>query len=41
MAVSPTGDRIYVTDGAPTAKVHVFDKDGKQIATITMPKRPR
>ena len=37
VAVSPTGDRIYVTDGAPTAKVHVFDKDGKQVATITMP----
>ncbi len=37
VAVSATGDRIYVTDGGPTAKVHVFDKDGKQLAAMAMP----
>jgi tripartite motif-containing protein 71 len=35
VAVSPTGDRIYVTEENAPRLVHVYDHAGKQIGTLT------
>jgi DNA-binding beta-propeller fold protein YncE len=37
VAVSPTGDRIYVTEEAGKQLVHVYDHAGKQVATLAPP----
>ena len=37
VAVSPSGDRIYVSDSGTSFTVHVFDKDGKQLRTLALP----
>jgi DNA-binding beta-propeller fold protein YncE len=37
VAVSPTGDRIYVTESAGKQLVHVYDHTGKQVATMAPP----
>jgi DNA-binding beta-propeller fold protein YncE len=38
VAVSPTGDRVYVTEENAPRLVHVYDKSGKQVGTLTPPK---
>jgi tripartite motif-containing protein 71 len=38
VAVTPTGDRIYVTEENAARLVHVYDKSGKQVGTLTPPK---
>jgi tripartite motif-containing protein 71 len=38
VAVSPTGDRVYVTEDNAPRLVHVYDHTGKQIGTLTPPK---
>jgi tripartite motif-containing protein 71 len=38
VAVSPTGDRIYVTEENAARVVHVYDKSGKQVGTLAPPK---
>jgi DNA-binding beta-propeller fold protein YncE len=37
VAVTPSGDRIYVTEEAGKQLVHVYDHAGKQVATLTPP----
>ena len=37
VAVSPTGDRIYVTEENAPYVVHVYDKSGKQVGTLAPP----
>ena len=37
VAVSPTGDRIYVTEENAPHLVHVYDHSGKQVATLAPP----
>jgi len=37
VAVSPSGDRIYVTEEAGQNLVHVYDHTGKQVATLKPP----
>jgi DNA-binding beta-propeller fold protein YncE len=38
VAVTPTGDRIYVTEENAARLVHVYDKSGKQVGTLIPPK---
>jgi DNA-binding beta-propeller fold protein YncE len=38
VAVTPTGDRIYVTESNGPRLVHVYDKTGKQVGTLNPPK---
>jgi DNA-binding beta-propeller fold protein YncE len=38
VAVSPTGDRIYVTEENAPRLVHVYDHNGKQVGTLAPPK---
>jgi DNA-binding beta-propeller fold protein YncE len=38
VAVSPAGDRVYVTEENTPRLVHVYDKSGKQVGTLTPPK---
>jgi tripartite motif-containing protein 71 len=38
VAVSPTGDRIYVTEENAPNLVHVYDHAGKQVGTLSPPK---
>jgi DNA-binding beta-propeller fold protein YncE len=38
VAVTPAGDRIYVTEENGPRLVHVYDKSGKQVGTLTPPK---
>jgi DNA-binding beta-propeller fold protein YncE len=37
VAVTPTGDRIYVTESGGTRLVRVFDGDGKPVGTLSPP----
>lgn len=37
VAVTPDGDRVYVTDTGELSKVVVFDADGKKVGTLTPP----
>ena len=38
VAVSPTGDRVYVSEQNAPHLVHVYDHSGKQVGTLTPPK---
>jgi DNA-binding beta-propeller fold protein YncE len=38
VAVTPTGDRIYVTESNGPRLVHVYDNAGKQVGTLNPPK---
>ncbi len=38
LAVTPTGDLVYVSDGTVSGKVTIFDGAGKQVGTIVAPK---
>lgn len=40
VAVSPAGDRIYVTEGGGTQLVRIYDRAGKKLGTLTPPKSP-
>ena len=39
VAVTPTGDRIYITESDGTRLVKVYDRAGKQTGVLTPPKR--
>ena len=38
VAVSPSGDRIYVTEGEGTKLVRIYDRTGKKLGTLQPPK---